>query len=343
MIDASAGTLTGERSGRPRRRFGWLRLLVPAALVVALVLWVDLGAVARDIAGLPLPLMLLALGLALVDRIVMGLKWRQLVRATGTPLSASDGIRIQYQAAAGGRAIPTALGSDVIRLILAARAGVTHGVILASIAVEKAVALLVSVAFAGAALLYLPGRLAGADAVRVPGFVVAGALLLAAGALILMLAAPAHEAGRRLLDRIAAGRALPPRLVRVLGRLSAALLGYRQRPGAVLLNAVMAAGEYMLQLGKLYVIARALDIDMALLPFAAVTALALFVRRIAGTVDGWGLGEGAAVLTFAAFGVAAETAVALFVANFAVTTVAVLPGLLFFLSHPVTRPAEPPA
>jgi uncharacterized protein (TIRG00374 family) len=315
-----------------RRRLAWLHLLIPLALLAALIYWVDLRSVFAAIVALPPAPIALALGLALIDRVVMALKWRQLVRAGDGSLSSRNAIRIHYQAAAGGRAIPAALGADLIRVYLAARVNVPHGLIVASIAVEKVVAMLVSILFALAALAYLPGTIHASGGLS--WLIIAGALV-AVVALGLLLAAPAHDAGKRVVRRLLAGRVAPPALKKLLLKLSDALLLYRRRPGALLVNGVMAIGEFALQLIKLYVIARALGIDVAALPFFAITSVALFARRVAGNFDGWGLGEGAAVLIFTALGIPAERAVALFLTNFAVTTVAVLPGLAFFLSHPV--------
>lgn len=327
----------------PVRRFLWLNLLVPVAIIAAVVLWVDVGAVLTAFISLPAGVLVLALLLATLDRIAMALKWWQLVRAGGGILGALDAVRIQYQAAAAGRALPSALGADVIRAYLAARRRLPHGIVLASIAVEKLIAMLSSVIFAAAALLYFAGRLPPGVSGRTISLLLLGVLAVTATGLALLLLAPAHRAGARIVRALPARGFVTARVQTLLRKVSAALLIYRSRPVGLVVNLLLAMGEHLLQFAKLLVIARGLGIAVPLIPFFAIMAVALFVRRVAGYFDSWGLGEGAAVLTFALLGIAPEQAVALFLANFAVTTVALIPGAVFFVSHPVRFGAAPSA
>jgi uncharacterized protein (TIRG00374 family) len=327
-----AGPVSGGRKGR---RLRWLNLAIPAVILLVLLIWVDMGTVFSALGRLPPAGVFLALLLATVDRIAMALKWRQLITAVGGRLGLLEAVRIQYQAAAGGRVVPATVGGDLIRAWLAARLSVPHGVIFASLAVEKVMAMLASVMFALAGLLYVAGELpAGLDS-RILVALVIGGIAAAGTALALLLLAPAHRAGGRVIRALADRRVVPERVHSLLRQLSHALSIYRSRPAALVTNALLALGEQTIQFLKLLVIALGLGIAIAPVQFFAVIAVALFVRRVAGNFDSWGLGEGAGVVAFTILGLQPELAVALFVANFAVSTAAVIPGALLFFSHPI--------
>jgi uncharacterized protein (TIRG00374 family) len=191
-------------------------------------------------------------------------------------------------------------------------------------------------------LLYLTGRL--------PPQVNQGALFVLLGlafcagvaALALVLLASVHGLGARLSRRWLRFGPLSRRLLKSLGRISAAFLRYRARRRALLANGLLGIGEYALQLAKLLVLAVGVGIGLPALTFIAVASVMLFVRRLSGTMESWGLGEGSAVLVFVLLGVEAELAVALLVANFAISTVAVLPGALLFYTHPASQSSPQP-
>ena len=115
-------------------------------------------------------------------------------------------------------------------------------------------------------------------------------------------------------------------LFAILRRSSASLLAYRSHPGRLGINLLLAVGEQCLQFAKFFVLGRALGIAIPTLPFCAGIAVVMFARRVTGYLESLGLSEGVSVLLFTVLGVGKDTAVALALANYAVTTVAMLPG-----------------
>jgi glycosyltransferase 2 family protein len=322
---------------RPRKK-RWLHAAVAIAVLAGIAYWVDLEAVAAALLSLPGTIVLGALLLATCDRFLMAYKWRHLVLAGGARLSFPSALRIYYQAVASGRLIPAALGGDVVRAYFASLAGVPGGLAVSALVLEKLIALLASVSLALCGLVYLGSQLpAEIDRGLIMVFV-SLALLVGFAAVALALYAPAHEAGRTLLASVTKRWPLPQRLQGMLGKVSRSLLDYRGQVGVLFQNAALALSEHGLQLFKLGLIAAGLGIATGNLAIFAIFAVALFVRRLTGVFENWGLGEGSAILILVLFGIEAELAVALFVANFAVSTLAILPGIVLFYTHPAGRP-----
>lgn len=318
---------------------GWANLLVLLGIVLAVAWWVDLREVGRALLVLTPNVLAIALILATVDRFVMAYKWRQLVLASDVPLKYLTALRIHYQAAASGRVVPAPLAADILRAWLTSQARVPEGVAVSSIVIEKLVGLLVSIFVALLGLTYLTGRLAP-QVNQGALFALLGLALCAAwGGLALLLFSSAHRLGARLHRRWLLKGALSRRVGRLASKISSALLHYRTCHRALLFNGLLGLGEYALQLTKLLVLAIGLGVGLPPLTFVAVASVMLFVRRVSGTMESWGLGEGSAVVVLVLLGVEADQAVALLLANFAISTVAVLPGAVLFYTHPVHMPA----
>ncbi len=303
-------------------RAGW-RLLVQFALltaiVVAVVLWVDLRTVVAQLGALSAAPLGIALTLALACRFVMGYKWRQLIHAAGEALSLRTAVSVYFQSAFSSRVVPIGVGGDLLRAWLVRRAGVSGGVVLGSMAVEKVTALLSNVALAAMGALLLVGHLRR-DADDALLWVVGGGIAAASAAVALLLWLPTWRGAERARAR------LPRRVSELAGTTSAAIGGYRRTPGALALHFALAVLEQSLQILKLFVIGRALGVELPAVEFLAALMVVLFARRAAGYVEGLGLAEGVSIVALTLLGVAPETAVAMAVTNYAVSTVALLPG-----------------
>lgn len=312
----------GRRPATGRRNTLWWRLGFVAALLAAAILLFDLRAVGTAMVSVPPAIVVLAILLGTLDRFLMGLKWRQLINAGGERIRLRDAVSAYYQASFTGRLIPAAAAHDVLRGYVAKRCGISPGLLVGSIALEKVIAMLASVAVAATGLgyIWLSGEPDASTRLLLGTAVGAGAAV-AVVALSLAFSAGFHRWGGRFVDRWA-----PARLRDVARNASRAALGYRHRRRALLINFLLALAEYGLQVLKLLVLALGLGIAMPLVSLAAVIALGTYARRIIAYVESWGLAEAGGVATFVLLGVEPELAFALAVANYAVTTLAVLPG-----------------
>jgi len=323
-----------------RRRSKALHLLIVAGLLTALISFVDLPSVGSVLAGVSKTSIALALIVATLDRILMTYKWRQLLAALDTKLRFITALRIHYQSLVSGRIIPAPLGADVLRVYLTTRVGIAYEAVISSIIIEKLVAMLASVVIAIGGLLLLSGHFPQGARSNVFLVIAAASFVTGVGVFAILLMTRAHRLGATFLDWLDTRDILPKRFGRLLRKISSSLLLFRNRAMALGINGVLALIEHCTQVVKLVILSIGLGLSMPVLTIGAIAAIALFVRRIGGFVEAWGLGEGSAVVTLVLLGINAELAVALLIANFAVSTIAVAPGVIFYYTHPIILSRE---
>jgi uncharacterized protein (TIRG00374 family) len=317
---ASVSVPAAAPPGRRRPRRVLLRAGLTIALVVAVVAFVDLGAVARAVRAIQPALLALARVLLSADRIAMGLKWRHLITGAGAPIRARDAIGAYYQSGFAALLLPTSVVGEVLRGVIGSRAGVPGPVVAASMVLEKLVAAASNLVLAAAGVLYL--LLAGyQDDV---GLLVK-LLSIPIAVVVLVLGIAGSRKLHELADRIVA-RVSPERVLRTVDQFSAKLAAYRRRPRLLATNLLFNLAEHLLQFFALYVLARSLRIPLGLAAFLAVTAVVMLVRRSAGFLESWGLAEGAFIVLYSLFGATREQSVALALALWGASIVAALPG-----------------
>lgn len=286
----------------------------------ALWRWVDWTRVGTTLATMSPGALLLAIVLAWVDRVVMGAKWRQLIRAAGGSLRLRDAISIYFQASFTDHVLPNTVTSEALRLYRGGQLGIPAPLLLGSMAIERIIGALVAIALAGVGLMIVAAELEPRMRSTFLTIVIAAA---AFGILVIIATwwTPLHRIAGRMLRRW-----LPPAFIALLGKVSRALVAYRAQPTALAVNLLMALGENLLGILNFYVIGRGLGIELPMVPFFAVIAVTSLVRRVAMYIEGRGLGEGSAIALFAFLGVGSDAAVALTFAHYAIWLVASLPG-----------------
>ncbi len=286
-----------------------VRLVLILIAAVALWHWVDWTRVRGALSSMSPLALAAAVALASADRVLMGAKWRQLVRAAGGSLRLRDATNIYYQTCFTDLVFPNVVASEGLRVYLGRRLGIPLALLLGSMAIERMVAAAVE------------------PQMRQTFLEIIGATAAIAGIGVLAIWwTPLHRvAGRAVRERIS------PRLFQLLKKISAALVSYRAQPGTLAINLVLAIAENLLQIVNFYVIGRALGVRVPVLPFFAAIAVTALVRRLAMHVEGRGLGEGAAVVMFALLGVQKDAAVALTFAHYALWLLASLPGAYLLL------------
>jgi uncharacterized protein (TIRG00374 family) len=302
-----------------------VRVVLILAALYALWHWVDWARVWSALASISPVALLIAVALASADRVLMGYKWRQLVRAAGGSLRLRDATNIYYQTCFTDLVFPNVVASEGLRVYLGRRLGIPLALLVGSMAIERMVAAAVAIALAAAGLLYLAAAVEPQMRQTFLEIIAATAVIAALGVLAIWWTPLHRTAGRILRERIS------PKLFQLLRKISAALVAYRAQPATLAFNLVLAIAENLLQIVNFYVIGRGLGIRVPVLPFFAAIAVTALVRRLAMHVEGRGLGEGAAVVMFALLGVQKDAAVALTFAHYALWLLASLPGayLLF--------------
>ena len=313
---AAANTQKRRPDGTTRHIVNGLLFL---ALLAALALLVDLGEVASALAGIPAGLLALVLLVLSADRIAMGFKWRHLLNGAGARMRLRDAVAIYYQSGFAALILPTSVGGEVLRGILAQRAGISLPLILASMVLEKLIAAVSSIVLAGFAAVYIVLVTNGSDDLIL-------LLLLGSTAIVgtMALLATNRRAHEWIGGRVR--RWVPERAFQILDRFSARLVGYRDKRAVLRANFMLNVGEHVLQFLALYLLARGLGVNFGLLPFLAVTALAMLARRTLGFLESWGLAEAAVVVIYSLFGVQRELSVGLAFSLWVTSIVATLPG-----------------
>lgn len=302
-----------------------VRVLLISIAAYALWRWVDWARVWGALRSMSPEALLIAVALASADRVLMGFKWRQLVRATGGSLRLRDATNIYYQSCFTDLVFPNVVASEGLRVYVGRRLGIPLALLLGSMTIERMVAAAVAIVLAGAGLLSLAATIEPQMRQLFLEIILATAVLAGLGVLAVWWT-PLHRfAGRALRERVS------PKILGLLKKISASLVDYRSKPATLAIDLVLAIAENLLQIVNFYVIGRGLGIEVAVLPFFATIAVTALVRRLAMHVEGRGLGEGAAVVMFALLGIQKDAAVALTFAHYALWLLASLPGayLLF--------------
>jgi uncharacterized protein (TIRG00374 family) len=309
-----------------RKTVGTLvRVVLFGLAIYALWRWVDWARVWGALSSMSPVALVIAVALASADRVLMGFKWRQLVRAAGGSMRLRDATNIYYQTCFTDLVFPNVVASEGLRVYLGRRLGLSLSMLLGSMAIERMVAAAVAIVLASAGLLYLAAEVEPQMRQAFLEIIALTAVIAGLGLLALWWT-PLHRiAGRALREKVS------PKIFQLLKRISAALVAYRGQPATLAINLVLAIAENSLQIVNFYVIGRGLGIRVPLLPFFAAIAVTALVRRLAMHVEGKALGEGAAVVMFALLGVQKDAAVALTFAHYALWLLASMPGayLLF--------------
>jgi glycosyltransferase 2 family protein len=302
-----------------------VRVILILLAAFALWHWVDWSRVWGALSSMSPLALALAVALASADRVLMGFKWRQLVRAVGGSLRLRDATNIYYQTCFTDLVFPNVVASEGLRVYLGRRLGIPLALLLGSMAIERMVAAMVSIVLAASGLLYLAAEVQPQMRQLFLEIIGATAVIAALGVLAIWWT-PLHRiAGRAVRERIS------PKVFQLLKKVSASLVAYRAKPATLAINLLLAIVENLLQIVNFYVIGRALGIRVPVLPFFAAIAVTALVRRLAMHVEGRGLGEGAAVVMFALLGVQKDAAVALTFAHYALWLFASLPGAWLLL------------
>ena len=164
--------MTSDRARTPstfRRTVGTLvRVVLIGLAIYALWRWVDWPRVWGALSSMSPVALVIAVALASADRVLMGFKWRQLVRAAGGTLRLRDATNIYYQTCFTDLVFPNVVASEGLRVYLGRRLGLPLSLLLGSMAIERMIAAAVAIVLASAGLLYLAAEVEPQNAPGLP-------------------------------------------------------------------------------------------------------------------------------------------------------------------------------
>jgi uncharacterized membrane protein YbhN (UPF0104 family) len=289
-----------------------LFLLLKAGISFGLIAWlaarIDFDPLRAAFAALDPAWTALALAFLTAQLILAGLRWSWIHRVRGETLRPRDAIDLAFVGQFFNQTLPSAIGGDAVRAVLAARRGLSAGQAASGVILDRGLALVVLIALMALAAPILPAR----EAAWLAGL---AAATLAAMAIGLVLA------GR--IRRFAPGWRALDWVFGVAADLRAILTDPR------LLGASLAV--HLGVIATFWALARALDVPAGFALCVAAVPPIVLLSTLPISLAGWGVRESAAVYVFGLAGIEAHEALALSIA-FGLAQIAVgLPGLVHWL------------
>ena len=302
------------------RRGIWLRLVLGLGILAGIFVFVDTRAIGGILAGADPLILLAALALFVLERVVAAMRWRMLIAGIGEAPPLSRFISLIFTSTFLAFFLPGGVGGEIFRIYGLTRGRIDMARALASVFVERVLALV------ALGMLILWG-LANApfsppDAVLV-AILFSFSVIAAACALIFSpgvrrLAARLLQSGR--LSKWQAG------IDNLFGNFDAFLT----RPGLLAAGFVLAIGFQLLRVVAVWVAALALGMDHAFALFLYAVPSVNLITQIPISIGGVGVREAGFAALLGLAGVSLEAAVALSLLTYALSVLAVCPGAITF-------------
>jgi glycosyltransferase 2 family protein len=289
-----------------------LFLLLKGGISAGLIAWlatrIDLDPLRDAFATLDPAWTALALAFLLAQLVLAGLRWSWIHRHLGQSLRPRDAVDLAFVGQFFNQTLPSAIGGDAVRAVLAAKRGLTAGQAASGVILDRGFALIVLVALMALAAPILPAR----EAAWLAGLALA------------------------TLAALAIGLVLAERVRKFLPAWRARDWAYSVADGlrAILARPRLLLASLAVHLGVIatfWALAQALDVPASFVLCMAAVPPVVLLSTLPISLAGWGVREGAAVYVFGLAGIAAADALALSIA-FGLAQIAVgLPGLLLWL------------
>jgi uncharacterized membrane protein YbhN (UPF0104 family) len=318
----------------------WVRVLVSAGLLAVVATQINFGAIRGRLSGGSWGWFAVAVVVLFASFVVGGLRWHIFLRAGAVDTTQSQAVRAYLIGTFTTNFLPTQIGGDVTRAVVAAGPG-SRMRSAATVVLDRATALacmiIVGWIFVASNPGAVPGQLFAALAAATAAFLLASAIV-------------------SLVFRVRALRRLvPARAVPAAGEARAALAACLTRSilGRTLLIGLAFQGLVYL---SSWLVARSISLDVPFSAIGAVLAPVLILSTAPVSIGGFGVREGSFVLLLGYAGVSATDATLFSLLQAAVFALASLPGALVLLrrgarSAPVgtgrdvasdsARPAQP--
>lgn len=294
-----------------------------------------------------------SLGLAIANRILMGLKWTILIRAISVPVAWSVSVKAYFAASFAGIFLPPTVGADTVRtFILTKKYGHTPKII-SSILVERLVGLLVLSVFAFLGVVIVLSLYASIIPLSASaGLVVVIAALTLSTSCWFVTTAPFTRLVERVVDRIGSRGEKWARVASLLRDIQRSLALYRGKPLALTAFFFLTCLENVIAIVRAWFVALAFGIDIGVVLFFVITPIEQFASRLPISVHGFGIREGLFMYALSLVGVSAATGLAVGLVNHLLFIIAVLPGIWFLMAaksrqpdtvspSPAVKPGEP--
>jgi uncharacterized protein (TIRG00374 family) len=263
--------------------------------------------------------LMLATVIVILDRIWMGAKWNILLRAQGVFISYFQCIRAYFIASFVGLALPTSVGSDLVRLMSIPVSKGEREKVAASIVVEKALAMFALFLLA-IFCVFLMVWTAALPHWKYFYWAIAFFSVIT----LVFLGSLYYLPHQKLLNRFSG------KIPHVLGKIVSAYQQFRNYPRAMAVFFICSFAEQLVPFLFNCVIARAFELPGSLLGYFMVVPLIYIVARIPISVDAIGVLEFLFVILFPLVGLDRTNALLLALAGRVATTLGHLTGGVFY-------------
>lgn len=300
-------------ASRVRRWSIWLKVAITLALLAWLLGRIDLASVAKAVMGLSADTIAVAVGLVLLQHVVLAWRWHRIVRWLGGDWSLRNSLKWLFIGLFLNQALPTGIGGDAARMWALHRNGHSAAVAVSSVVAERGTGLAVLCLMIVLAVLVGPSSLATSRLGQV--------LVLCSLGVIALLATLV------LADRWLT-RWLPARIAGPSGRLAAAVRSVCATRRAFL--EVLAGGVVAASLGLWagIVLGDALGVGQEASVYVALIGATVLLTLVPVSLGGWGVREAGMVALFSQMGSAPEPVLALSVLWGLLPLSVALPGAL---------------
>lgn len=302
-----------------------LQVLVSAGILYVLFRQLDWQKASEIMAEANLLWLIPPILVQVIDRCWMAWKWRMLLAVLGPVPSLYDSIRVYYVSSFQGVAIPLGgLGPDIVRYVHLRSSDVSRHSVAISIVMERAIGILATgivAVFGGVILMQKIGSISNTGMLN--GILLTGGL----GSAVLggLLFSPRiQKAIYRLLTRSSILAQND-----TFGKFAEALRKYRDAPGAMILNLVLAVIEQLFPVLIFFLGSIAFQVPVTIIDCLAVVPVGILIQRLPVSYAGLGIREGALVFLLGLLGVPYSKALILSSATFALFLLTLLPGMVW--------------
>ena len=301
----------------PRRKLA-LKIVVSALLVAWLVSSTDRDALADALLEVDLGTAILAVVVLFALIGVQAWRWTFVARALGISLPLVPAWLITQIGAFFNQVLPSSIGGDAMRVWRLQRRGVRTGLALASVFLDRVVALVATILIV---VVGLPWLLDWMDTDALRASILAVVFVAAAGVAVILFA------DRVPLVRRLAGR-LPLGQVLQVSALARRVLFTHSAVPALALSLIIQLGVAL----SVWLLAYATGVELTWAEVAFLVPVVILFSMVPITIAGWGVREGAMVVALGTVGVGREEALAISVLFGIASAIAALPGGLVWLA-----------
>lgn len=302
------------------------RALLIACVAAAAYYFIDFEELVRTLSATHWPWLLLLMVLSTVDRFLMAGKWWQLLQHLQHQATFGSTLSAYYQVAFMQRIIPSSLSGDALRALLLSKRFQQTNAVLASMIVEKLVAIFAALLLAILGLQFLLletwNHWDWGISITLTGLGVA----LAAITLLSL-----HRPFLRLATNWA-----PERIKKQLEQTYSYYLAFSHAPTVLWMNFFYCLLEQVVQSGMWLLAAISVGVEVNTTTIFAALLLAQCIRKFAIVIDGWLFGEFTMVVILSLAGIPESQALAFSLLTHACAVIASIPGAFLFARSTVS-------